>query len=66
MIDPAELAICRRRGHSTKANDLNKWEQCQWCKMWLRQVKTTEEREDEPPAAEQSAFRKLTDHYGLT
>lgn len=61
MIDPAEAAICARRGHD---GYLSKgWQQCKWCKTWVREVRTREEREDEPPEAEQDQtkilFKKL-------
>jgi len=49
MINAEELAICRRRGHHTElpADDKG-YVQCQSCGMWLREVCTTEEREDSP------------------
>ena len=55
MINLEELAICERRGHETRLlND--KWQQCKWCGLWLREVTTVERREDEPPKAEQAGF----------
>ena len=51
MIDPGELAICRRRGHQARVTDQG-WSQCGACGMWLREKRTVEEREDEPPEAE--------------
>jgi hypothetical protein len=33
--------------------------QCKWCGMWLRELHTIEEREDEPPQDEQSPFEKF-------
>jgi hypothetical protein len=57
LIDPEELAICRRRGHTTIGIVMSeKWSKCKWCGTWLREVRTIEEREDEPPIDEQSVF----------
>lgn len=61
MIDLTELAICRKRGHKFPLLAPNKWEQCTWCKMWLREVKTIEEREDEPPKEDQNPLSKYAD-----
>ena len=58
MIDPVERAICKRRGHSYAAIQEG-WTQCEWCGIWLRQVRTIEEREDEPPKHEQSPFEMI-------
>jgi hypothetical protein len=50
MINPQDLETCRRRGHDA---DLRaEWVQCKWCGMWLREKRTVEEREDEPPLEE--------------
>lgn len=58
MIDSQEVAICRRRGHEAFGFGLGDgWSQCKWCGIWLREVRTTEEREYEPPREEQSSFR---------
>ena len=46
MVDQTELEICRKRGHSNLS--LSGWTQCAWCGMWVREVTTTEEREDDP------------------
>jgi hypothetical protein len=46
MINPEELAICRRRGHSLRFG--KGWSQCKWCGLWLREQCTIEERADEP------------------
>src|ERR1700693_914104 len=60
MIKTKELVICRRRGHDFGNLGLGKhWSQCKWCGMWARQIRTTEEREDEPPAADQDPIPKL-------
>lgn len=59
MIDPVELAICRRRGHDDKLFPLRGWAQCRWCGMWLREVRTFEEREDTPPEDEQNGLDVL-------
>ena len=59
MIDKEELAICRRRGHDAGILSVpNKWSQCRWCGTWLRTVKIIEERDDDPPEAEQSSLDK--------
>jgi len=59
MINPEELAICKRRGHRPDGLFIQQgWSQCQWCGMWLREVKTIEEREDEPPKSEQNVLRQ--------
>jgi hypothetical protein len=58
VIDLAALAICKQRGHDAHTSQ-NFWSKCKWCGMWLREVRTIEEREDEPPAAEQSPFDGL-------
>ena len=45
-----ELAICRRRGHNLHGLSLGeKWGQCEFCRIWVREVCETEEREDDPP-----------------
>ena len=56
MVNPQELAICKKRGHAPKGLGLigGGWAQCQYCGMWLREVKTIEERENEPPKDEQT------------
>lgn len=51
MIDQDELAICRRRGHTTRISDQG-WLQCDACGMWVRERRIVEEREDEPPGEE--------------
>ena len=51
MINAEELAICKRRGH--KATTMYQyWVQCEACGMWIRDVHTIEEREDDPPPKE--------------
>lgn len=52
MINQDELAICRRRGHAARFVRDDGWIQCEACKMWLREKRTIEEREDEPPEDE--------------
>jgi hypothetical protein len=49
MINPEELAVCRRRGHPGVQMEPNKWRQCKSCGTWLREIRTIEEREDAPP-----------------
>ena len=58
MINAEELAICRRRGHDARLLTED-WSECKWCGMWLREVRTIEEREDEPPEAQQNPLGKL-------
>jgi hypothetical protein len=53
MIDPAQLAICRQRGHEGTALISDRWCQCKWCGTWVRSVRAIEEREDEPPKDQQ-------------
>jgi hypothetical protein len=61
LINQEELAICRRRGHNTPVlRHAYGWVQCEQCGMWLREVTTLEEREDDPPAAEISTFHKMS------
>jgi hypothetical protein len=50
MINRRELAICKRRGHAGFVQQ--GWTQCKWCGTWWREVRTIEEREDEPPEEE--------------
>jgi hypothetical protein len=54
MINPEELAICRRRGHVVLMSS-HGWTACTACGMWLREKHIVEEREDEPPEDEMSA-----------
>jgi hypothetical protein len=53
MINPEELAICKRRGHKTPGRMIDHgWMQCEDCGMWLRERIVREEREDAPPEDE--------------
>jgi hypothetical protein len=53
VINPEELAICRKRGHQMRGLVPDHgWVQCDECGMWVRIVRVTEEREDEPPEEE--------------
>ena len=38
-VNKKELAICKKRGHSVRAL-AGGWAQCQWCGIWLREVRT--------------------------
>jgi hypothetical protein len=58
MVNPEELAICKRRGHEPPGRE-DKWRRCRWCGVWLRTVSTIEEREDEPPEDEKSPSERL-------
>jgi hypothetical protein len=51
MIDQDELKICRKRGHTVRPSEQG-WMQCTACGMWLRETRTIEERESEPPEDE--------------
>jgi len=53
MINREELAFCKRRGHDTGGTLRagKGWLPCRHCGIWLRILQ--EEREDEPPVAEQ-------------
>jgi hypothetical protein len=58
-INGDERAICKRRGHDAGMSLHLGWTQCKWCGVWLREVRTIEEREDAPPEDEQSPLRQL-------
>ena len=58
MVNTEELAICKRRGHNAGPFLETGWSECKWCGLWLREVRTTEEREDAPPEAEQSSISR--------
>jgi hypothetical protein len=59
MINAEELVICRRRSHNPEAGfGMGGWVQCVSCGMWLREVTTIEEREDEPPESELSLLAR--------
>jgi hypothetical protein len=45
-LSAAELAICRRRGHSTIVG--KRWSNSSFYGYWLRENLTLEEREDAP------------------
>jgi hypothetical protein len=51
VFNPEEAEICKRRGHS-EYPDEKRWSECKWCRTFYREVRTVEEREDEPPAKE--------------
>lgn len=64
MINPDELAICRRRGHQYRFLLREGWAQCEACGAWIREIRTIEESEHEP----QGAFRlnpRVLDHEQL-
>ncbi len=52
MINQEEFAICKRRGHQVKGTLENGYQQCSHCGAWVREVRTIEEREDDPPVSE--------------
>ena len=55
MINLEELDICRRRGHSRVLGE--GWSQCESCGWWRRELRTIEEREDEPQESEMDTSR---------
>ncbi len=59
MINPEELEICKRRGHVTDTDLQVGWQQCTKCGTWVRELRTIEERVEEPPEAEWSPFVRL-------
>jgi hypothetical protein len=61
-VNDKQLAICKQRGHNARGILSPKdWSQCEFCGMWLREVRTIEERRDTPPEDEQSPFHRLMD-----
>jgi hypothetical protein len=64
MIDAGELAICRRRGHDAHLGLGSGWVLCKWCGTWLREVRTIEEREDEPPEGEKNPLWRVRRDLG--
>jgi hypothetical protein len=58
-VNSRELKICKRRGHDARGISLGDWIQCQFCGMWLREVRTIEERADEPPKADQNQLLRF-------
>ena len=61
-VNEAELAICLKRGHKTRAGLLwqdGAWSRCTWCGLWLREIRAVEERRDDPPENEMSEWDKL-------
>lgn len=59
MVDQEELAICRRRGHHLVGIAADAWRQCKWCRIWVREVRKLEEREDDPPKEERDPLGRL-------
>jgi hypothetical protein len=58
-INTEEYTICKRRGHEPGASHQASWMQCMFCGVWLREVRTIEEREDAPPDNERSMFSRM-------
>jgi hypothetical protein len=58
MIDKAEHEICKRRGHELGLMTKDKWSQCKWCHVWVRETTVHQERDDEPPEDEQNRLSK--------
>ena len=61
-VDEKELEICRSRGHSLLWVSIGGWSQCKHCGMWLREVKTIEERRDAPPVKERNAMDQVEEN----
>jgi len=59
MINQKAYAICKERGHSSDLVTAEYWNRCKWCGVWLREVRTIEEREDDPPEDGQSPIETL-------
>jgi hypothetical protein len=59
MVNPNELAICKRRGHEAGMDLRHGWIQCRWCGVWVREVVTLEEREEIPPEGEKNPLPGL-------
>jgi hypothetical protein len=53
-----EIRICKQRGHSLPTSE--GWSQCEWCGLWLREVRTIEERENDPPPDQSESRRSVT------
>jgi hypothetical protein len=50
MINRKELAICKRRGHTFQGLVATEhWRPCLQCGIWVREVRTLQESEVEPP-----------------
>jgi hypothetical protein len=49
-MDAEELEVCKRRGHSPLMG--KGWSKCEWCGLWMCEIHTIEEREDQPPRDE--------------
>lgn len=62
-IDAKQLEICKQRGHDDRHLS-SSWWKCKWCGMWLREVRTIEERRTPPPVDEQSPLLRLTEGAG--
>jgi len=59
VFDREEAEICKPRGHS-EYPDEKRWSECNFCGTFYGEVRTVEEREDEPPAKEQYPRLKTT------
>src|SRR5262249_53286548 len=60
-VNAEEFAICQRRGHKPAAPAIDGWVPCEFCGIWLREVRTVtiETREDQPPEDEQNPLYRL-------
>jgi hypothetical protein len=65
MINKEELVICRRRGHAISILDKEVWARCKACGIWVREVRTIEEREDTPPKNERNLLLEIQRKVGL-
>jgi hypothetical protein len=61
-VDDKQLAICKQRGHKNYLKD--KWTQCKWCGMWLREVRKVEESRKTPPEGEWDESMRLDKQLG--
>jgi len=59
MIDQEAHAICKQGSHDSDLISQTFWSQCRRCGVWLKAVRTTQEREGDPPEAEQNRLESL-------
>jgi hypothetical protein len=58
-VNADELEVCKQRGHDAGSFLDQGWCQCKWCGLWLREIRTIEEREDAPPDHERSPLFRM-------
>src|ERR1700722_14502687 len=59
VFNPEEAEICKRRGHS-EYPDEKRGSECNFCGTFYREVRSVEERDEEPPIDEQYPRLKIT------